>query len=219
MKPVYDLIIFDLDGTLTNSEPGITGTVKYTLEKMGRPVPDISILRKFIGPPQWHSYIRYCGMTDEQATEAVKIYRSKYNVSGAFQNKPYPGMIDFLEELRANGATLAVATTKPAKITGRVLDYFDMTKYFAHVSGPDDSERSGDKSILIDSCLNACHVKPDRAVMVGDTVYDTAGARNSGTGFIGVLYGFGTREEMQAEGGSVFARDIGELRSMLLKDS
>jgi Predicted phosphatases len=219
MKPIYDLIIFDLDGTLTNSEPGITSSVKYALEKMGQPVPDISILRKFIGPPQWHSFVHYCGLTQEQTAQAVKNYREIYEVSGAFQNKPYPGMIDFLEELRANGATLAVATTKPARITSRVLDYFDMTKYFAHVSGPDDSERSGDKSVLINSCLDACHVKPDRAVMIGDTVYDTVGARNSATNFIGVLYGFGTQEDMQAQGGKTFARDIDELRGMLLKDS
>lgn len=219
MKPNYDLIIFDLDGTLTNSEPGITSGVKYALEKMGQPVPDISILRKFIGPPQWESFEKYCGLTQEQTSQAVEYYREIYNKTGAFENKPYPGMLDFLEELRANGATLAVATTKPAKITYRVLDYFDMTKYFAHISGPDDSERNGDKSILINSCLNACHVEPTRAVMIGDTVYDTRGAKGAGTNFIGVLYGFGTKEDMQAQGGEVFARDIDELRSLLLKDS
>ena len=217
MKPNYDLIIFDLDGTLTNSEPGITSSVKYALEKMGQPVPDISILRKFIGPPQWESFVKYCGLTEEQTVQAVKNYREIYNVTGAFENRPYPGITDLLDELRDAGATLAVATTKPAKITARVLDHFDLTKYFSHVSGPDDSERNGDKSILITSCLNACHVEPGRTVMIGDTVYDTKGARGAGTGFIGVLYGFGTKEEMQAEGGTVFARDLAELKSLLMK--
>nr|WP_319489484.1 HAD hydrolase-like protein [uncultured Caproiciproducens sp.] len=217
MKPIYDLIIFDLDGTLTNSEPGITSSVKYALEKMGQPVPELSILRKFIGPPQWESFVKYCGLSDEQTTQAVENYREIYNVTGAFENKPYPGIIELLQTLRDAGATLAVATTKPAKITARVLDHFDLTKYFAHVSGPDDSERNGDKSVLINSCLNACHVESARAVMIGDTLYDTVGARNAGTDFIGVLYGFGTQEEMTAEGGKVFARDLSELKSMLLK--
>lgn len=216
MKPAYDLIIFDIDGTLTDSEPGITAAVKYALKKMDFPIPPRETLRRFIGPPLWYSFSVFCGMSDEQAETAVQLYRETYNVKEAFLNKPYPGIPELLTELRGAGAVLAVATSKPENIALPVLDYFRLTHFFRYVSAPGDQEHSSNKDELILSALGACGVSPGRAVMIGDTHYDAIGARETGTGFIGALYGFGTKEEMEREGAQVFAASARELRPLLL---
>ncbi|HHV30912.1 HAD hydrolase-like protein [Caproiciproducens sp. LBM24188] len=213
----YSLILFDLDGTLTNSEPGITGCAALALKKMGFPVPPQETLRKFIGPPLWSSFVNYCGLTEEQAEQAVLLYRETYNVTGAFQNAPYPGIPELLEELKQKKISLAVATSKPENIALPVLDYFHLTPYFDFISAPDENEHSSNKDELIRSALNARHVPAEQAVMVGDTRFDAAGAREAGTQFIGVLYGFGTQEEMEHEGASVFAKDIPTLKALLLQ--
>ena len=217
MKPIYDLILFDLDGTLTDSAPGIFGSVKETLARMNLPIPGVEVLRKFIGPPLWYSFVNFCGMTAEQAEQGVEYYRESYNVTGAFQNLPYPHIFELLNTLRDAGATLAVATSKPDNIASRVLDYFKLTPYFSYIAAPDESEHSGEKNVLIKSALHACRVPANRAVMIGDTHFDTIGARDSGTNFIGVLYGFGTQAEMEQEGGKVFAQDVASLAGLLLE--
>lgn len=217
MKSIYDMVLFDLDGTLTDSEPGIVGAVKETLTRMNLPIPKQEILRKFIGPPLWYSFVNFCGMTDRQSEQATQFYRETYNVRGAFQNFPYPGIPEFLDVLKSTGVPLAVATSKPDNIARPVLDYFKLTQYFTHISAPDENEHDSNKKELILSGLNACHVAPERAVMIGDTHFDATGAREAGTSFIGVLYGFGTRAEMEQEGASHFAKDIPDLKRMLLK--
>ncbi len=217
-KANYDMVLFDLDGTLTNSEPGIVGCVKLALTKMNFPIPEQETLRRFIGPPLWHSFSEFCGMTDEQAEEAVCLYRDTYNVSGAFLNRPYPGVVSLLDMLKETCIPIAVATSKPDNITAPVLDYFHLTPYFAYVSAPSETEHSSKKKELILTALEKCGVAPERAVMVGDTHYDAVGAREAGTNFIGVLYGFGTREEMENEGAVNFAADLAELQSMLIRE-
>lgn len=216
MKSNYDLILFDLDGTLTNSEPGIVGAVKYALKRMNLAVPPHETLLKFIGPPLWNSFVTFCGMTAEQAEQAVVYYRETYNVSGAFQNLPYPHVVEMLDALKSGGVPMAVATSKPENIALPVLDYFKLTSYFDCISAPNENEHSSNKKELIQKALNVCKIPKERAVMVGDTHYDAIGAREAGTNFIGVLYGFGTQAEMALEGGKVFAHDIAELKKLLL---
>lgn len=209
------LILFDLDGTLTDSEPGITGCAARALKKMGFPVPPQETLRKFIGPPLWASFVNYCGLTAEQAEKAVVLYRETYNVTGAFQNAPYPGILPLLEELKEKRIPMAVATSKPENIARPVLDHFHLTPFFDFIAAPDENEHSSNKGTLIRAALTACRAVPGQAVMVGDTRFDAAGAREAGTRFIGVLYGFGTREEMEREGASLFAKDIPSLKALL----
>lgn len=218
-KANYDMVLFDLDGTLTNSEPGIVGCVKLALTRMNFPIPEKEVLLKFIGPPMWHSFIHFCGMTEQQAEEAVRLYRETYNVSGAFLNLPYPGAAPLLDVLKGTDVPIAVATSKPDNITHRVLDHFNLTPYFTYISAPSETEHSSNKKELILSALKKCNVAPERAVMVGDTHYDTVGAREAGTNFIGVLYGFGSREEMEREGAVNFAADFPELEHMLVKEA
>lgn len=217
MKANYDMVLFDLDGTLTDSEPGIIGSVQQALTRMNFPIPEREVLRKFIGPPLWHSFVSFCSMTEEQSEQAVQLYRETYNVSGAFLNLPYPGAVPLLDAIKSTGIPLAVATSKPDNITFRVLDYFKLTPYFDFIAAPGENEHSSKKKELIVSALEGCKIAPERAVMVGDTHYDAIGAREAGTDFIGALYGFGTREEMKREGAVHFAKDFSELEQILVK--
>lgn len=216
MKPIYDLVLFDLDGTLSDSEPGVTVSVKGAIERMGFPAPDRATLRRFIGPPLWESFVKFCGMTDAQAEQAVDYFRETYNVTGAFDNVLYPHMPELLDELKQAGALLAVATSKPDNIARRVLEYFDVTRRMDYIAAAEENEHNSSKSELILAAINACGVPKERAVMIGDTHFDATGARQAGTNFIGALYGFGAKEEMEREGATVFARDVPELGKLLL---
>lgn len=219
VKPKYDLMMFDLDGTLTDSSPGIFDSVKYVLNEMNHPIPEEKSLRKFIGPPLFQSFTKICGMDKDTAIRANDIFRKSYYEKGAFNNALFPHMEELLIELKNAGSVLAVVTSKPRTITPKVLDFVKVTKYFDGIFAPPEGEHSGRKCILVNDCLKTLNVKPENAVMIGDTRFDAAGARESGTNFIGVLFGFGSKKEMVDEGGKNFAKDLNELKSLLLKNS
>lgn len=213
----YDLALFDLDGTLTDSGPGITNGLKEAFRHVGWPIPGPRVLRRFIGPPLLNILSElYPGMPGETTAELVAFYRRYYAERGAFENEVYPGIFDLLGELRLDGAKLAVATSKPATPTKRVLDYFDLSSHFDYVSAESDSDHGRGKEFLIRPALEHFGVPASRAVMIGDTKYDAAGARAAGTNFVGVLYGFGTREEMEREGGENFVETVEDLRGFLI---
>lgn len=209
-------VLFDLDGTLTNSAPGIIGSLKQALAELGFPEPAPELLRRFIGPPMFASFVTFCGLTPRDAERAVRVYRKIYNRTGVYENSVYPGIPELLDALRDSGARLAVATTKPSAATAKVLGHFGLAEKFDFVSAADESERDSGKEGRIRTALRALSCPPDRAVMVGDTKFDAAGARGAGTDFIGVLYGFGTREEMEREGGRRFAGDVSAIGKMLI---
>jgi phosphoglycolate phosphatase len=216
MKQNFDLVLFDLDGTLTDSGPGIMSSVSRALAEMGRPPLSPDTLRRFIGPPLFDSYVKLCHMTPEEAQEGIDRYRVHYRAGGIYDNRVFDGMFSVLEELRAAGKYLAVATSKPESMALDVLSHFGLRKYFDVVSAPDESERGNGKEELILPVLKKLSVFPSRAVMVGDTKFDAAGARNAGTQFLGVLFGFGTEEEMRREGGTMFARTPADITRLLL---
>ena len=191
MNPVYDLVLFDLDGTLTKSDPGITSSVAETLKVMGMPVPQN--LQRFIGPPLTYSFQTFCGMTEEQVTEGIKVYRGIYNKTGIFNNSVYPGIMELLQMLRDNGVKLGVATSKPLPQAKMVLEHFQITPFLNHTSGAIEDERSSTKTGLIEQAVAACQADKSRTVMIGDTRYDAQGARKAGVDFIGVLFGYGTQ--------------------------
>lgn len=216
MKAKYDIILFDLDGTLTDSGPGVTDCVRRTLEHMGRPVPPPDTLRRFIGPPLFSSFTKLCGMTPEDADRAALYFRGLYQDSGVFNNSVYDGIPGALEALREAGALLAVATSKPKSMARAVLDHYDLTRRFDFVSAADESDRGNGKETLILPVLERAGCAPGRAVMVGDTKFDAAGARRAGTKFLGVLFGFGTEEEMRREGAEHFARTPADIARLLV---
>ncbi|MCI1981926.1 MAG: HAD hydrolase-like protein [Oscillospiraceae bacterium] len=216
MKAKYRLALFDLDGTLTDSGPGIKSCVAETLKFMGRPVPPENFLRRFIGPPLWDSFTKLSGMGEKDANDAVRHYRKLYNTSGIYNNSVYKGIPQLLRDLKQAGTALAVATSKPRSMAKTVLDYFSLFPLFSFVSAADESDKGNGKEELILPVLKKTGFPPESAVMIGDTKFDASGAARSGVNFIGVLYGFGTESEMRREGASVFAADSAGLRNLLI---
>lgn len=194
-------ILFDLDGTLTESGEGIGNSVRYALETMGIPVPDAATLRKFVGPPLLYSFQEYTGMTAEQAAEAQRIYRERYTRIGLFENRVYPGIRTVLRTLRAAGANLGVVTGKPEDSTRRILAHFGLDGFFSRVECVKD-RGSGEKENLIRAVLpeNCCE-----AWMVGDRRYDMEGGVKAGIHTLGVVYGYGSEEELRESGAEKLA--------------
>ena len=192
----YDALIFDLDGTLTDSRPGIFACTEYALKKMGLPVPDEATLQRFLGPPLAESYIKYCGMTEEQAAYATDLYRERYIPIGWKENSVYPRIRALLSALKERGAYLAVATGKPEHTSVDILRYFGLLQYFDAVAGPTPEDLHADKGTLIRRVLP----KGKKAVMIGDIAGDIKGAQDVGVDSIAALYGYGDRKETLAQG-------------------
>lgn len=195
---VYDAVIFDLDGTLTNSEKGITACAAYALKKMGRPVPPPDTLRRFIGPPLSESFARYCGMDEAETWKAVELYRERYHPIGWKENQVYPGIRALLRMLHEAGIKVLVATGKPVMPSEKILTYFRLRPYIDGIAGPTPEDERGDKALLIRRVLEGQNVKS--AVMIGDRASDIQGAREADIDGIGVRYGFGEPDEFDALG-------------------
>lgn len=213
---VYDAVLFDLDGTLTESHPGILSCVKLALQEMGKPIPRLEQLRKFIGPPLAYSFTQFCGMTMKEAEEGIERYRLHYNREGIFECSVYEGIFPLLEELKARGVKLAVATAKPGSMARRVLEHFGLFAYMDCLSANQEDEKGTGKVQLIEAALQELRVPRERAVMIGDTRFDCEGAQLAGTDFIGALYGYGGEEELKKAGAVKLAVSPDDLRKFLL---
>ncbi len=213
----YDILFFDLDGTLTDPGLGITNAVMYSLEKFGLPIPERHELYKFIGPPLTWSYQNYYGFSEEKSIEAVKFYREHYSVTGLFENEVYPGIPELLGKLRAAGKTLCVATSKPEKFAVQILEHFGIAEYFHHICGASFDGKIGTKHEVIEYALGRCG-DPERSsvLMIGDREHDILGAKASGLGSLGVLYGYGDRAEHEAAGADAIVESVEELGEALL---
>lgn len=208
----FDLILFDLDGTLTRSDPGILRCIRETMKKLNVPEPPAETMRKFIGPPLTLSIREYCGITGEKAMEFVEEYRSIYNVKGVFEAEVFDGMFPLLKKLREASYKLALATSKPQSSANLVSDHFGITPYLDMVSGASEDEKDT-KANVIRRAIAAMNTTASRTLMIGDTRFDAEGAQQAKTHFLGVLYGYGTREEMEAFGAVHFVdtpEDIGK---------
>lgn len=198
---MFDYYFFDLDGTLTDSGDGITNSVAYALRKSGRPVPGRDLLNRFIGPPLSDSFMKYCGMTEEEALQAISFYREYYAEKGIFENRVYDGVKDLLEELKKRDRRLIVATSKPEKFTGIILRHFGLSGYFDFFAGATMDEKRTRKKDVIAYALDRLALK-DRsaAIMIGDRENDIYGARENGLKSVGVLYGYGSEKELRDAG-------------------
>lgn len=216
MKP-YDLILFDLDGTLTQSDPGIIRCVRDTLVKLGYPVPEESTLRKFIGPPLTVSLEQYCGITGEEAMRFVTEYRVIYNKDGVYEANVFDGIFPLLQKLRESGYRLAVATSKPQNAAELVTNHFGLTPCFDMISGSSEDEK-GSKLWVMNRAMEVMGSSPSRTLMIGDTRFDAEGAQQAGTDFLGALYGYGTREEMEVFGACHFVSSPQEAETWIFEE-
>ena len=213
----FSALFFDLDGTLTESGPGIMHAARYAIEKQGYPVPEESVLRRFVGPPLEESFMRWCGMSREEALSSIPIYREYYLPVGAYENAPYPGIPALLKEAREAGLQLAVATAKPEAISRTILSYFGLDGFFSSICGLSEAEGRLSKRDAIAHAL-ACEHITDRSsvLMIGDRENDIDGARFNGLASCGVLYGYGSREELENAGADHIVSSVDELKKLIL---
>ncbi len=215
---MYNLILFDLDGTIIDSEPGILESVRYALRKLGAPEPEYPVLRRFIGPPLRDSFRDYCGLSPEQAEQAVAFYREWYAPHGKLNCQVYPGIPALLQRLQKAGCTLALATSKPEGFARDILAHFCLGRYFSLIGGATlDGTRDNKVDVLRYVLAQFPTVNRSEAVLVGDTRFDMEGARLAGIPAIGVLYGFGSREELEKGGAKAVAEQVEDLEKLLLK--
>lgn len=242
----YQYILFDLDGTLTNSRLGITKCVQYSLEKMGRAVPSAEELICFIGPPLMDSYQEFCGMGIEEAERATALYRERYAVTGLFENEVYPGIPETLGKLQKAGFILAIATSKPEEYLVRILNHFQMNSYFTVISGSGLSgERNSKTEVIWDalcqlavwksggqkSCRegygtsyrqqeadeNMLEEIKKSAIMIGDRHHDIEGAAACGIDSLGIHYGYARTGELKEAGAVYEVEDVEEMCSFFLE--
>ena len=208
-------ILFDLDGTLTDSGEGIMNCAKLALEHYNLPIPTEAEMRTFVGPPLHESFIRF-GVPAEEADNAVKIYRSRYIPIGKFENHPYPGIRDLLQKLLDEGYNLYVATSKPEKMSIEILEHFDLAKYFTIICGASMDTSRSSKADVIAYLLSRCSPM-DQVLMVGDTSFDVIGAAAHGIPAIGVSWGYGKEENMVSAGALAIAHTMDELFTLLTR--
>lgn len=206
-------ILFDLDGTLTDSGEGIINCASLALQHFGIDVPERETMRQFVGPPLVDSFAKF-GVPADQVDEAVNVYRSRYVPIGKYENRPYPGIYELLENLLAQGHKLYVATAKPEDMSLDILNHFDLAKYFTMICGASLDTSRNTKAAVIAYLLEKAG-RDDSAVMVGDTAFDVLGAKEHGIPTIGVAWGYGKVEDMEKAGAVGIAYSIDELFEML----
>ncbi len=211
-------VLFDLDGTLTDSSLGITKSVAYALDRFGIYVSDLSVLRVFIGPPLVDSFMKYFDFSEKQAEEGLQVYREYFGEYGIYENEVYEGIRELLEALKAAGKKVVLCTAKPQPYAERILEHFDLTKYFDFIAGNTMEETRSEKSMLIEYILeqNPEFVREETA-MVGDRRYDIEGAKAMGIKSIGVTFGFAEENELENAGADYIVHSAAELQEVLLK--
>ena len=195
---MYKAIFFDLDGTLTESGEGITKSVQYALEKIGKPEEDLEKLKVFVGPPLMEQFMKYAGVDEATGRKAVEFYRERYEVKGIYEIHPYESVEEMLQELKRKGYILAVASSKPEYYVTQILDYFKLSSYFDVVVGSEMNGARTSKSEVIEEALKRINMsdKRNEVLMVGDKEHDVLGARAAGLDCVAVAYGYGTQEEL-----------------------
>ncbi len=208
----YRYCLFDLDGTLTDPGIGITNSVMYALEKFGIHVSDRAELFSFIGPPLGESFRKQFGFSEEQARQAVEYYREYFRPKGIFENSVYEGIPELLEKLRENHITVALATSKPYEFAVRILEHFELKQYFDYIGGATMDGRISKKADVIAHLLDEFgNVDKAEVLMIGDRAQDVEGARANGLHSAGVLWGYGSAEELQGAGADYLAAKPEEL--------
>lgn len=215
---MWNTVLFDLDGTLSDSAPGITRCVQYALEKEFGIIRKPEELIEFVGPPLKEQFMLYTGCNDEMGERAVARYRERYRPVGIFENSLYPGIPELLLQLKNEGFRIALSSSKPEEFCHQILETFEIAQYFDVVCGSDMEGRHTDKAEVVEEVLHRLGMENQReeVVLVGDRKYDIIGARQRGVGTIGVSYGYGSREELELEWPDCIVDTVTELRNVLI---
>lgn len=208
-------LLFDLDGTLTDSAEGIINSVRYALDKFGIAENDEKKLCTFVGPPLYDSFRELYGMSHDDANLAIVYYREYFVSKGLYENTVYGGIREMLERLLNKDKKLILATSKPEKFAREILKNFSLDGYFYEIFGATMDEKLCRKDDIIEYALTRTGVSPDDAVMIGDRRYDIEGGRKNGLTTVGVLYGYGNRDELTAAKSDYIASTVNELEKIL----
>lgn len=214
---MFDYLFFDLDGTLTDPALGITNSFKHALKYFGIEIPSYETLCSFIGPPLPDTFKTQFGFDEVKAAEGVKKYREYFGTTGLLENSVYPGIPELLEELTQAGKKLVVATSKPEEYSVRIIDHFGLSRYFENVCGSLMNETRSKKDEVIAYAIERNHISDkSKILMIGDRKHDILGAKKVGLKSCGVLFGYGSREELETAGADFIAADIAELKALFL---
>lgn len=208
-------ILFDLDGTLTNPKEGITKCVQHALRHFGIE-RECDELTSFIGPPLKEQFMKYASLSEEDAVEAVRVYRERFAPIGLFENEIYPGIIDMLKELKSRGKIIALATSKPTVFAEKITEKYGILPYLDYLSGSELDGTNVEKSAVIKIAMENIGAAPDETVIVGDRMHDAEGAKENGIRCIGVSYGFAEEGELEAAGIKLIADNPEMLTQILL---
>lgn len=206
-------ILFDLDGTLTDSGEGIINCAALALEHFGLPVPSREAMRVFVGPPLSETFQKF-GVPADKVEEAIAVYRSRYIPIGKYENNPYPGVRELLETLQQHGHKLYVATSKPEGMSVDILEHFDLAKYFTRICGAAMDMSRNSKEAVIAYLLQECG-EDANTIMVGDTTFDVIGSKAHGIPCIGVSWGYGDVADLETTGAIAIAHTTQQLLTLL----
>ena len=215
----YDYVIFDFDGTVADTGEGILKSLQYSFEQMGREVPDLSDLKKFIGPPIHYSFVTFYGVSENEVEQYIEKYRERYRKIGIYECFVYDGMLETLKTLRKNGVKLGIASSKPIKLVYDVMEHLKLTEYFDAVVGTrfDDSNHPGKTDLVLQSMEKLEDSDKSRTLMVGDRFFDIDGAAGAGVDSVGVTYGYGSREEFMEHNATYIVDSPKEILNIVLK--
>ncbi len=213
---MFQHILFDLDGTLTDPFEGITNSVVHALSRYNVKVDDKNELRSFIGPPLVESFMKYFSFTEDEAKKAVEYYREHFGVKGLFENEVYDGIPQLLKALKDSGKTVIMATSKPEIYARRIAEHFDIAKYFDYMAGSELNGQRIAKTEVIEYALASLGITDrEKCIMIGDRLHDIIGAKKSNMRSIGVLWGYGSREELSEAGADYICETASDLVEIL----
>lgn len=213
---MYQTIIFDLDGTLTDPSVGIINSISYALDKMSLPLPEEEELLSFIGPPLQESFSKFVHLSADDCQKAIGYYREYFSQKGLFENILYPEVIEVLTELKASGKQLLVATSKPELFAIQILEHFNLSDFFDYIAGASMDSSRNKKADVITRALEMAQISDSNTcIMIGDRKHDILGAQAHQMDAVGVLYGFGSRAELENTGATYIINQLEELPKLI----
>lgn len=210
-------ILFDLDGTVTDPMIGITKSVQYALRKFNIEVENLNDLCKFIGPPLKDSFMNFYSFSEEDALKAIAFFREYFSVNGLYENTVYENFEDMLIALKEQNKSLIIATSKPTVFAEKILEHFNLKKYFDFIAGSNlDNTRTKKADVISYALEQQGLTETSEMIMIGDREHDVIGAKALGIESIGVLHGYGSYEELSNSGANYIVKDVKELKSLLM---